>query len=249
MYFPILSSWLPHLVLAGPPQQLRSPSPLGQVSAQGLISMDAIVLVTLNVFKRWLEAVRWQPARGFATVQDSTTPQYQIIADGNIAATNTSHSSTILTTLSAYDSSFQDLWSNRVMVHNDMLWTLPPPKDHFCPLPTPSRPARNPASSQLPPFPYPDWNPPNSSGDGPCKRLRESFITYQGMLKLAVPIPPGQRLMAYIFNAMPERTQYPKMLDNDRKADCLICFCKCFSATRQFLSAQHMHHRPTPQMG
>jgi hypothetical protein len=36
----------------------------------------------LNVFKRWLEAVRWQPARGFATVQDSLMLKYQIIADG-----------------------------------------------------------------------------------------------------------------------------------------------------------------------
>jgi hypothetical protein len=48
------------------------------------------------------------------------------------------------------------------------------------------------------------------------------------MLELAAPIPPGQRLMTYIFDAMPERTQYPKMLDTDGKAVCLICFRSAF---------------------
>jgi hypothetical protein len=84
----------------------------------------------LNVFKRWLEAVRWQPARGFATFQDSLTLKYQIIADGNIVTASAGRRSTILTTLQAYDSTFHNLWSNRIMVHNNMLWTLPPPADH-----------------------------------------------------------------------------------------------------------------------
>jgi hypothetical protein len=57
-----------------------------------------------NHFKRWIKAVQWQAARGFATVQDSTTLQYHIIVDGNIVAANTGSSLTILTTLSAYDS-------------------------------------------------------------------------------------------------------------------------------------------------
>jgi hypothetical protein len=184
----------------------------------------------LNVFKRWIKAVRWQPAQGFATVQDSTTLQYQIIADGNIAAAKTNQSSTILTTLSAYDTSFQDLWPNRVMVHNNMLWTLPPPEDHFRPLSPASRPARTPAACPLPPFPYPERNPPPSSRKGSFKRLRAPFIASQGMLELAAPLPPGERLMTYIFSALPEHTgrQYPKMMDNDGKADCLICFRSAF---------------------
>jgi hypothetical protein len=48
------------------------------------------------------------------------------------------------------------------------------------------------------------------------------------MLELTAPIPSGERLMTYIFAAMPERTNYPKMMDNDGKADCLICFCSAF---------------------
>jgi hypothetical protein len=39
------------------------------VSYQWLLSAWTL----LNVFKRWLEEMRWQPARGFATVQDSAT--------------------------------------------------------------------------------------------------------------------------------------------------------------------------------
>jgi hypothetical protein len=107
------------------------------VSYQWMLSYWSL----LNVFKRWLEAVRWQPARGFVTVQDSLTLKYQIIADGNIVTASAGCPSTIFTTLQAYDSTFHDLWSNRIMVHNDMLWTLPPPADHFRPTNPPPRAA------------------------------------------------------------------------------------------------------------
>jgi hypothetical protein len=52
------------------------------VSYQWMLSCWSL----LNVFKCWLKAVRWQPARGFAMVKDAITLQYQIIADGNIVA-------------------------------------------------------------------------------------------------------------------------------------------------------------------
>jgi hypothetical protein len=82
--------------------------------------------------------VRWQPARIFATMQDSITLQYQVVTNGNIASAQlTSHSLSILTTLGAYDSSFHNLWSNPIMVHNDMVWNLPPPADHFLPISPP----------------------------------------------------------------------------------------------------------------
>jgi hypothetical protein len=46
---------------------------------------------------------------GFATVQDSLTFKYQIIADGNIVPPNAGRPSTILTMLQALDSKFHDL--------------------------------------------------------------------------------------------------------------------------------------------
>jgi hypothetical protein len=194
------------------------------VSYQWMLSCWSL----LNVFKRWLEAVRWQPARGFATVKDSITLQYQVIADGNIVAATAGRSSTILTTLSAYDSSFHDVWSNRVMVHNDMLWTIPPPADHFRPMRAPPRLPRsqNDPSTQLPPYPQGDRLPPNRQIT--AKRDRESFVASKGMLELAKPIPQGQRLMTYLFKAMPDNTHYPKMANTDGKADCLICFRSAF---------------------
>jgi hypothetical protein len=196
--------------------------------------MDALLLVPslLNVVKRWLEAVRWQLARGFATVQDSLTLKYQIIADGNIVAATAGRPSTILTTLQAYDSTFHDLWSNHVMVHNDMLWTLPPPADHFRPTNPPPRAARPPTTSSSqppPPLQYADRNPP--ARDGASKRHRESFVASQGMLKLAAAVPSNQRLMTYIFKAMPaDNTPYPKLMDTDGKPNYLLCFCSAFPA-------------------
>jgi hypothetical protein len=125
------------------------------VSYQWMLSCWSL----LNVFKRWLEAVCWQPAQGFATVQDTATLRYQVIADGNITAGSAGRSSTILTTLSAYDNSFHDLWSNRVMVHNDMLWTLSASSGTFCSvLSSPScHPASSHACSPSVWFPISSW--------------------------------------------------------------------------------------------
>jgi hypothetical protein len=87
--------------------------------------------------------------------------EYQIIADGNIVAATAGSPSTILTTLSAYDSTFHDLWSNCVMVHDDMIWTLPLPWTFFplmSPPPSAALPPA-PAMAQLPPPPYASHNP------------------------------------------------------------------------------------------
>jgi hypothetical protein len=48
------------------------------------------------------------------------------------------------------------------------------------------------------------------------------------MLELAAPIPQGQCLMTYIFKALPDNFPYLKMVNNDGKQDCLICFCSAF---------------------
>ena len=92
----------------------------------------------------------------------------------------------------------------------------------------PPRAARPPQTSlsQLPLPQYADRNPP--ARDGAPKRHRESFVASQGMLELATPVPSGQRLMTYIFKAMPDNTPYPKLTDTDGKPDCLLCFCSAF---------------------
>jgi hypothetical protein len=52
-----------NLVLAGTSQQFSSPCSMGQVSTQGLIPMDAFVLVPIKRLQAiFLEAIRWQPA-------------------------------------------------------------------------------------------------------------------------------------------------------------------------------------------
>jgi hypothetical protein len=48
------------------------------------------------------------------------------------------------------------------------------------------------------------------------------------MIELVAPIPQGQRLMTYVFKALPENISYSKMVDNDGKPDCLICFRSAF---------------------
>jgi hypothetical protein len=195
--------------------------------------MDALLLVPSKCLQTLSsKQCVWQLAHGFATVQDSLTLKYQIIADRNIvAATAGRPTSTILTTLQAYDSTFHNLWSNHVMlVHDDMLWTLPPPADHFRPTNPPPRAARPPttSSSQPPLLQYAGRNPP--ARDGASKRHREFFVASQGMLKLAAPVPSGQRLMTYIFKAMPDNTPYPKLTDTAGKPDCLLCFHSGFPA-------------------
>jgi hypothetical protein len=81
----------------------------------------------------------------------------------------------------------------------------------------------------LPPQPYANRNPP--SHDGASKRHPEYFVASQGMLELAAPsIPSGQRLVTYLFKAMPDNTPYPKINDTDGKPNCLIRSCSALPA-------------------
>jgi hypothetical protein len=61
------------------------------------------------------------------------------------------------------------------------------------------------------------------------KRQRADFVASQGIFDLAVPVPADQRLITYIFDALPEHTQFPKLTDSDGKVDCLICFRSAFA--------------------
>jgi hypothetical protein len=70
----------------------------------------------LHIFQRWLAAIKWQQTRGFATVQDSSTLQYRVIADGRTSSNISHHQSTILTALAAYNNStFTQLLADRVL--------------------------------------------------------------------------------------------------------------------------------------
>jgi hypothetical protein len=110
-------------------------------------------------------------------------------------------------------------------------------------------------STDKPSLPLPQYADRNHPArDGAPKRHRESFVASQGMLKLAAPVPSGQRLMTYIFKAMPDNTPYPKLTDTDDKPDRLLCFrsafpaphnsCQldtCITATRRKRETQRLH--------
>jgi hypothetical protein len=119
------------------------------------------------------------------------------------------------------------------MVHNDMLWTLPPPADHFRPMNPPPRvaPPLAPSLSKLPPLQYADHNPP--ACDGASKHHYEYFLASQGMLELAASVPFGQRLMTYIFKAMPDNTPYSKLTDTDFPAPHNSCQLNTCIATKR----------------
>jgi hypothetical protein len=85
----------------------------------------------LHIFQRWLAAIKWQQARGFVTFQDSSTLQYRVIADGRTSSNMSHHQSMILTALTAYASTFTQLWADPVLVHNNLIWTSPSPAHLF----------------------------------------------------------------------------------------------------------------------
>jgi hypothetical protein len=106
----------------------------------------------------------------------------------------------------------------------------PPPADHFRPTCAPPRMPRAPVPAPfcpLPPYPYPPGHPPTHNP--PLKRPREPFVASKSLLKLAAPIPEGQRFMTYLFKSLPMNTAYPKLAANDGK-DCLICFRSAFQS-------------------
>jgi hypothetical protein len=84
-----------------------------------------------HIFQRWLAAIKWQHTRGFVTVQDSSTLQYRVIPDGRTSSNMSHHQSMILTALTAYASTFTQLWADPVLVHNNLIWTSPSPAHLF----------------------------------------------------------------------------------------------------------------------
>jgi hypothetical protein len=180
----------------------------------------------LPIFQRWLAAIKWQQTRGFATVQDSSTLQYMVIADGPTSLNMSHCQSTILTALAAHNSTFTQLWAYHVLVHNDLIWTSPPPAHlfHQAPIPARSNPTRH----------MPVFSPPVSSSRsnprGAVRKLQRTdlpcadFTASAGIFDLAAPVPVDLRLLSYIFDAMPPHTSFPKLTHTNGKVDCLICF-------------------------
>jgi hypothetical protein len=136
------------------------------------------------------------------------------------------HQSTILTALAAYDRTFTQLWADRVLVHNNLIWTSPPPAQLFHQAPIPAR--SNPPRHMLVPSP-----PVPSSHSNPCGAVNKRQRTYlppadftasAGIFDLAAPVPADQRFLNYIFDAMPPHTSFPTLTVTNGKVDCLVCF-------------------------
>jgi hypothetical protein len=209
-----------------PPGCSRSSVPLGKMPLACIVSMDAVMLVSSPHFQRWLAAIKWQQTRSFATVQDSSTLQYRVIADGWTSSSMSHQQSTILTALAAYDSTFTQLWADCVLIHSDLIWTSPPPAHlfHQAPIPVRPNPPRH-APAPSPPVPSSRSNPRGAAG----KRQRTDlppadFTASAGIFDLAAPVPADQWLLNYVFDAMSPHTSFPKLTDTDGKIDCLICF-------------------------
>jgi hypothetical protein len=148
--------------------------------------------------------------------------------------------STILTAFAAYDTTFTQLWADRVLVHRDLIWTSPPPAHlfHQALIPVRSNPSRHiPVSS--PPALASRATPRGSVDKRQRTDLpRADFTASAGIFNLAAPVPADQRLLNYISDAMPPHTSFPKLTGTDGKVDCLICFRSALppqttNATRQ----------------
>jgi hypothetical protein len=214
--------------MALPPQCTSSFVPLRKMPKARIVSIDAIVLVSSPHFQLWLlAAIKWQQTQGFATVQDSSTLQYRVIANGRTSSNMSHCQSTILTSLAAYHSTFTQLWADRVLVHNDLIWTSPPPAHLFLQAPIPARsnpPRHMPVPS--PPVPSSRSNPQGAVDKRQRTDLpRADFIASAGIFDLAAPVPADQQLLNYIFDALPPHTSFPKLTNTGGKVDCLLCFC------------------------
>jgi hypothetical protein len=225
--------------MALPPQCTSSFVPLRKMPKARIVSIDAIVLVSSPHFQLWLlAAIKWQQTQGFATVQDSSTLQYRVIANGRTSSNMSHCQSTILTSLAAYHSTFTQLWADRVLVHNDLIWTSPPPAHLFLQAPIPARsnpPRHMPVPS--PPVPSSRSNPQGAVDKRQRTDLpRADFTASAGIFDLAAPVPADQQLLNYIFDALPPHTSFPKLTNTGGKVDCLLCFC---SALRPKQSMPH----------
>ncbi len=138
----------------------------------------------------------------------------------------------LLPTLEAFDDSFNDLWAHRIIIHNDPIWTQPPPPDQFrqaappryCPPPTPDY-GTTPRAPAPAPSPRQDRPLPDQS-----KRQREpDFTSRTALFEPVTPFQPGQRPMGYMVNNTDRTTQYPRLVATPGKEPCLICFRSSFA--------------------
>jgi hypothetical protein len=183
----------------------------------------------LSIFQKWIATVKWLASRGFANVQDTHTQHYRVIADGSLSSAGPNGRPILLNpTLEAFDTSFHDTWAHQIIIHNDPIWTNPPPPDQFrqatpiyCPPPIPTSCPLPPAQ----PAPHRSSNPPT----GALKRPREpDFTSSQALFEPVIAFQPGQRPMAYMIHNTDRATQYPRLADTPGKDPCLICFRSSF---------------------
>jgi hypothetical protein len=126
--------------------------------------------------------------------------------------------------LAAYDSTFTQLWTDRVLVHNDLIWTSPPPAHLFHQAPVPVR-FNPPRRIPVPPPPAPSSHSNYHGAIDKRQRIdlpHADFTASAGIFDLDAPIPADQRLLNYTFDALPLHTIFPKLTGTDGKVDCLI---------------------------
>jgi hypothetical protein len=195
----------------------------------------------LFIFQKWISTVKWLASRGFATVQDTHTQQFRVIADGSVSSGGPNgHPTMLLPMLEAFDASFNDIWAHRIIIHNDSLWTHLPPPDQFRPEVVPCYcPPSNPVYSAPPGANYcvlpgtrATAQPLRSdrSSLNQANRQREpDFTSSITLFEPVTPFQPGQRPMGYMVNNTDRTTQYPRLAATPGKEPCLICFRSSFA--------------------
>jgi hypothetical protein len=153
--------------------------------------------------------------------------------NGNIVAANAGRPSTILTTLQAYDSTFHDLWSNCVMVHNDILGPFSSPSGSFSTNES-SAYSSSASCTQL----------VSIATSSICRpQLSRSRWCFQVPLRIFCGISRHAQTGStrffrttahdlHIQSHPRQRSLYPKLTDTHGKSDCLLCFHSAFPAPR-----------------
>jgi hypothetical protein len=141
------------------------------------------------------------------------------MADGQSASNMYHRHSAILIALAAYGCTFTQLWPNCVLVHNNLIWTSPSPAHLFHQAPITTY-ANTPCQTSLPHAPVPSSR--SNSHGAVDKRQRSNcpgadFTASAGIFDLATPVPGDQRLLKYIFDAMPPHTSFPKLTDPSQR--------------------------------
>jgi hypothetical protein len=140
----------------------------------------------------------------------------------------------------AFDASFNDIWAHQIIIHNDPIWTHPPPPDQFqqeaipryCPPPTPDYCALLSANycALLSAKPPAQTLRHDRSPLDQAKQQREpDFTSSTALFKPTTPFQPGQRPMGYMVNNTDRTTQYPRLAATPGKEPCLICFQSSFA--------------------